>query len=226
MTGTLFIIGTPIGNVKDLTLRAIETLKSLKIIACEDTRDMQRLLREIANQNRIELISFFDQNERQKVPGLIDRLKRGDDMGLCSSRGMPSISDPGFVLIREAIKENIPVKVIPGISSVLTALVASGLPPDKFLFLGFPPRTEIKQKNFFERYRDLDVTLIFFESAQRLSKTLNNLAPLFSGWHIAICRELTKPYEEVIRGTYGEVLAHVSTKPIKGEVTVVLSAKA
>lgn len=232
MSGTLFIIGTPIGNVKDLTFRAIEIIQSLKTIACEDTRDFNRLFGDICSLNpslRVEpnkeLISLYEHNERQKVPELIARLKEGCDIGLCTSRGMPSISDPGYILIRAAIRENIPVKVVPGVSSVLTALVVSGLPPDKFLFLGFPPRTDIKQRHFFERYLDLDVTLIFFESSQRLEKTLKNLEVLFSEWNIAICREMTKPYEEIVKGLYTDVLSQIVGKSMKGEVTVVLSGK-
>lgn len=224
-TGTLFMIGIPIGNANDITLRVKVLLEELTVLACEDTRETSHLLKELGVSSRKEFISIFEHGERFKVPKLIQRLKAGEDIGCVVSRGMPVISDPGYLFLREAIRENIPIKVIPGVSAVTTALVASGLPPDKFLFLGFPPRKDQKQRNFFEKYKDLDVTLIFFESPRRLFKTLKNLEIFFSFWNLAICRELTKPYEEVIRGKYSEVSKELEDKEILGEITVVLSLK-
>ncbi|MBI3016884.1 MAG: hypothetical protein HYY62_02665 [Deltaproteobacteria bacterium] len=150
--GTLYVIGLPIGNVKDLTLRSREILEKIKLFACEDTREFRRLLKELSIPQDQELISFFEHTERIKTPELIQRLNQGEDLGLVVSRGMPLISDPGYVLVREALRENIPLQVIPGVNAVTTALAISGLPCDKFLFLGFPPRKPGKQLHFFEPY--------------------------------------------------------------------------
>src|SRR3989338_721471 len=221
--GTLYVVGLPIGNVKDLTQRSKEVLEKIKVFACEDTREFKRLAKELSLPQEQELISFFEHTERAKTPYLIQRLKEGEDIGLVVSRGMPLISDPGYVLVREALRQNIPLHVIPGVNAGTTALAVSGLPCDKFLFLGFPPRKPGKQLHFFEKYSSLDVTLVFYESPRRLMKTLQNLKPLFGDWAIAICRELTKQHEEVIRGNYTHVLEGLAHKEILGEITVVLS---
>src|SRR3989338_4995756 len=223
--GTLYVVGLSIGNVKDLTQRSKEVLEKVKVFACEDTREFRRLTKELSLSCDPELISFFERTERIKTPQIIQRLKQGEDIGLVVSRVMPLISDPGYVLVRQALRENIPLQVIPGVNAVTTALVFSGLPCDKFLFLGFPPRKPGKQLHFFETYCSLDVTLVFYESPRRLVKTLQNLEPLFGKWQLAICRELTKPYEEVIRGTYTEILKTLNEKEVLGEITVVLSPK-
>lgn len=223
--GTLYVIGLPIGNVKDLTLRVKDILEQLKLFACEDTREFRRFLKELSLPEDQELISFFEHTERIKTSELIQRLKQGEDLGLVVSRGMPLISDPGYVLVREALREHIPLRVIPGVNAVTTALAVSGLPCDKFLFLGFPPRKSGKQLHFFESYSSLDLTLVFYESPRRLLKTLQNLEPLFRDWNIAICRELTKHHEEVIRGKYTEILRGLDEKEILGEITVAISPK-
>lgn len=225
MSGVLYVIGIHIGNPKDVTQRCKEKLSELNTLACEDTRDTSRLLKELDLPQNKKLISIFEHQEKIKMPGLIGLLEQGEDVGLVVSRGMPGISDPGYVLIREAYRKGVPVKVIPGISALTAALVVSGLPSDKFIFLGFPPRKGQKQINFFEKYKDLDVTLIFYESPRRLAETLKNLEALFKDWHIAICRELTKEYEEVIRGMYSEVLSKLEEKEVLGECTVLLSRK-
>ncbi len=223
--GTLYVVGLPIGNVKDLTLRSREILEKIKLFACEDTREFRRLLKELSLPCDQELISFFEHTEKIKTPQLIQRLKQGEDVGFVVSRGMPLISDPGYVLVRQVLRENIPLQVIPGVNAVTTALAVSGLPSDKFLFLGFPPRKPGKQIHFFEKYSSLELTLIFYESPRRLMKTLQNLEPLFGDWNIAICRELTKQHEEVIRGNYAQVLARLENKEVLGELTILLSPK-
>src|SRR3989338_1755807 len=157
--GTLYVVGLSIGNVKDLTQRSKEVLEKVKVFACEDTREFRRLIKELSLSCDPELISFFERTERIKTPQLIQRLKQGEDIGLVVSRGMPLISDPGYVLVRQTFRENIPLQVIPGVNAVTTALVFSGLPCDKFLFLGFPPRKPGKKLHFFETYCSLDVTL-------------------------------------------------------------------
>ncbi|MBI4041748.1 MAG: 16S rRNA (cytidine(1402)-2'-O)-methyltransferase [Deltaproteobacteria bacterium] len=223
-SGTLYIISTPIGDKEDISIHAIEILKQLKVLACEDTRDSQRLLKDlgIAIDGK-RFISYYDEIERQKHPVLIDHLKQGMDLGLLSSRGTPLISDPGYVLIRKAIEEKIPLKVLPGPSAFMVALIYSGLAPDKFIFLGFPPRKKNKQYVFFEKFSKLGVTLIFYESPRRLKKTFENIFPLFSGWQICLGRELTKTHQEIVRGTLEEVMKNYDVDGILGEITIVLS---
>lgn len=225
MAATLYIISTPIGNSSDITLRAKEYLEKLKFFACEDTRDFTRLLRELDIPLNKTLFSCFEHNEKKQISRIIELLKRGEDVALVSSRGTPLISDPGYILTRTATNEQIRVVSIPGATSVMTALVASGLPTDKFVFLGFPPRRPGEQRRFFEKFSDLDLTIIFFESSHRFYKTLKNIEPLFHDAYLAICRELTKPYEEILRGKYQDVLTSVSGKRLFGELTLLLSKK-
>ena len=226
MGGKLYIIAAPIGNPKDITDRAKEMLGQLTFLACEDTRTAKRQLQtwQIPCEHK-RFISLFEHNERQRVSLLLDVLRQGQDVGLLVSRGTPMISDPGYILTREAIEAGMEIKALPGPSACISALLVSGLPSDKFLFLGFPPRKEGQQRRFFEKYKDLDLTLIFYESPRRVLKTLTRLEPVFSNWNMAVCRELNKPYEEIIRGRLSDVLNHIKDKKILGEITVVLAKK-
>ncbi|HBQ20466.1 MAG: 16S rRNA (cytidine(1402)-2'-O)-methyltransferase [Deltaproteobacteria bacterium GWA2_38_16] len=224
-SGTLYVIGLPIGNLKDISHHAQEVLQKLNILACEDTRHAFQLLKDLNLPHNKKLISLYKDNEQRRVPILLKLLKEGNDIGLIVSRGMPLISDPGYVCIREIIQQNIPLHILPGPSACTAALAISGLPPDKFVFLGFPPRKPGKQKNFFEKYAKLEITLIFYESPRRIDKTLHNLEPLFGTWNIAICRELTKIHEEVIRGNYSETLNSLKEKKWLGEMTILISPK-
>lgn len=223
MTGTLYVISGPIGDVRDISDKAKEHLASLNTLVCEDTRLASRLLKASGIETQKRLIALFEHNERARVEGVLKLLRAGEDVGLIVSAGTPMISDPGYVLVREAIRQEIPVQVVPGPTALIAALLFSGLPPDKFIFLGFPPRKEGKQVNFFKKYAALDLTLIFYESPRRLVKTLTNLLSLFETWQLAVCREMTKPHEEIIRGLYGEVLSKLQEKEVLGEITVVLS---
>lgn len=225
MPGTLYLISTPIGNTLDISSRAKEYLTKLKFFACEDTRDFTRLLRELDIPSDKNLFSCFEYNERKQVSKIIDLLKGGEDVALVSSRGTPLISDPGYILTRTAIDEQIRVVPLPGATSVMAALTASGLPADKFIFLGFPPRRSGEQRRFFEKFSDLDLTIIFFESSYRCYRTLKNIEPLFQDAHLVICRELTKPYEEILRGKYQQVLSDMGDKRLLGELTLLLSKK-
>jgi 16S rRNA (cytidine1402-2'-O)-methyltransferase len=217
----LILVPTPIGNLQDITLRALDALRSARVIAAEDTRAARVLL----DRHHIpvpELISFFDGNEERRVPHLIARLAAGETVVLISQAGTPLVADPGFRLVREALRANILVDALPGPSAVITALAASGLPPTPFLFLGWPPRTHGKRIHFFEPYKDLPATLIFFESPQRVAPTLQAALDALGDRPAAIARELTKLHGEVLRGTISELHGKTCNVPLRGEVTVLI----
>ncbi len=225
MPGTLYLISIPIGNILDVSLRAKHHLEKLNVFACEDTRDFSRLLRELDIPLNKTLVPLFEHNERAQISKLIELLKSGEDVGIVSARGTPLISDPGYLMTRAAIDEGIHVVPLPGATSVMAALVASGLPTDKFVSLGFPPRKKGEQRRFFEKFSDLDLTIVFFESPYRVIKTLKNIEPIFQNAHLAICRELTKPHEEILRGKYLAMITELKDKKILGEVTIIISQK-
>ena len=245
--GTLFIIATSIGNLKDITLRAIEVLQSANYIACEDTRRTGNLLNVIQNtfdklsvnsaknlgdpsqaqdgkKEKPQFLSYYEQNELQRIPEIISLLNNNNDVALVSDAGTPTISDPGFKLVRECIAQGIKVESIPGPSSVLTALTVSGLPTDKFLFLGYPPRKEGHRKKLFADITSMihiiKVTIIVFEAPHRLVKTLGELQESLGDIDIVICRELTKIHEEVRREKISYSLAHFKKVNPKGEFVI------
>jgi len=227
--GTLYLVPTPIGNIADITLRSLRILFSVAIIACEDTRRTGILLDKLVTEfspnpeekRKAQLLSYYDQVEVQKIPYIITLLKNGKDIALVSDAGTPAISDPGFKLIRECIKENIKVVSLPGASSVLTALTVSGLPTDKFQFVGYPPHKPGHRITFFQNIQQslqsLDATVILFEAPHKLIKTLTDLQSVFGDIPIVICRELTKIYEEIRRETISDSLKHFKNKQPKGE---------
>jgi 16S rRNA (cytidine1402-2'-O)-methyltransferase len=220
MSGTLFVVGTPIGNLGDMTRRAAETLAAVDLVAAEDTRRSGRLLDGLGI--RKPLISLFEGNERERTPELVGRLLDGTDIALVTDGGMPSISDPGFRLVRACAAERIDVRVVPGPSAVIAALVASGMPTDRFVFEGFLPR---KQGDRERRLADLATdprTLIVFESPLRVQILLRDLLVAFGDRQIALGRELTKLHEEVMRGSVSQVLSTLGDAELKGEVVVVV----
>jgi 16S rRNA (cytidine1402-2'-O)-methyltransferase len=217
--GKLYVVGTPIGNLKDITFRAIEVLQSVNFIACEDTRRTSILL----NHYKIEgkkLLSYYEPKESVQVPKIIKLLEK-EDVALVTDAGMPSISDPGYKLIRACIEKGIPVEVIPGPSAVLTALVGSGLPTDRFTFVGFLPKKGLN--NFLEELKAYkDSTIIAFESPNRVLKSLEAIKEVY-GENTTVCvaRELTKLHEEYIRGRAVEVLEELNKRgEIKGEIVI------
>lgn len=226
--GILYIVSTPIGNLKDITLRAIEILSTVDYIACEDTRRTGLLLNVILSPKNEEslprLLSYYEQNELQRIPHIVELLKGGSDVALVSDAGTPSISDPGFKLVRECIRQGIKVESIPGPSSVITALVVSGLPTDKFLFIGYPPRKEGHRKKLFTDITAMvhivKITVIMFEAPHRLLKTLQEMLDTFGDIDIVICRELTKIHEEVRREKISQSLAHFAKVAPKGEFVI------
>lgn len=221
MFGKLFVVSTPIGNLEDITLRAINVLKGCDVIACEDTRTTKKLLARYGIETN--LTSYHEYNEVEKSQKLLEELKEGKDVALVSDAGTPSVSDPGWRLINLSIENNIEIVPIPGPSAILSALVVSGLPTDSFLFLGFFPKTVGKKKELLKNVKDYPCTLIFYESARRLPGTLSVLLEILGDRGICVAREMTKLYEEAIRGSVSEVISVLSERDsVKGEVTVVL----
>lgn len=222
MNGKLYIVSTPIGNLKDITLRALETLEAVDFILCEDTRITSRLL----NHYNIfkKLISFNAVSEKKKIPNVIDRIKSGDNCALVSDAGTPAISDPGVRLVSEAIKEQIDVVPIPGTSAVITALTISGLPTDSFIFEGFLPQKKGRQKKLKDLAEEKR-TIILYESTYRIKKLVDELNEYMPERYVVVCRELTKKFEETWRGFPNEIKDVIDEKISKGEFVVVISPK-
>ncbi len=218
--GILYICGTPIGNLEDITLRALRILKKVELIAAEDTRRTKKLLNHY--QIDTKATSYHEYNKFKKAPYLVEILKNGQDIALVSDAGMPGISDPGYVLIDLALKSNIIIIPIPGVSALITALVVSGLPIDKFVFEGFLPRKIKERKRYFRSIENEERTVIFYETPHRLKRALKDMLEVWGDRKIVIARELTKIFEEIIRGKLSQVLTEISTKEIKGEITLVV----
>ena len=220
---TLYIVPTPIGNLEDITLRALRVLREVSLIAAEDTRTTRVLLDHYAIAT--PMTSYHEHNKLTKLDVLLDALATGD-VALVSDAGMPGISDPGYELIREALARDIPVVALPGPSAVVTALVASGLPTDRFLFVGFLPRRKKALHAALAALANEPATIIAYESPNRLVATLQAILDVLGDRPVAVGRELTKLYEEVRRGPASEVLAHYAENPPKGEITLVIGGAA
>jgi 16S rRNA (cytidine1402-2'-O)-methyltransferase len=218
--GRLYVVGTPVGNLEDITLRALRILGEVEAIACEDTRQTVKILNRFGLKK--PLISYFQPKEGRRIPEIIGLLKAGRDVALVSDAGTPGISDPGFPLIREALKEAIPVVPIPGPSAVTTALSAAGLPTHRFLFVGFPPPKKTGLRKFLEALRDEKATLVFFLPTRRIPEFLEAVRELLGDRRVVIARELTKIHEEFIRGKAGELAGRLGQKILKGEATVLV----
>jgi len=218
--GILYICGTPIGNLEDITIRALKILKEVKLIAAEDTRHTKKLL--IHYQINTKVTSYHEYNKFKKAPYLVEILKNGQDIALVSDAGMPGISDPGYVLINLALNNNIKIIPVPGVSALITALVVSGLPTDKFVFEGFLSRKIKERKRYFKSIENEERTIIFYEAPHRLKRTLKDMLDVWGERKIVIARELTKKYEEIIRGNLSQVITEINTKEIKGEITLVV----
>lgn len=217
------MVSTPIGNLEDLSPRARRALAEADLIACEDTRHTGRLLTHLGL--RKSLVSLHEHNERQRLPRLLADLERGLTVALASDAGTPLLSDPGFVLVREAAARGIVVEAIPGASAALAALVVSGLPPYPFTFAGFPPFREGKRKSFYRDLGNLGHTLVVFESPHRLLASLADAEAELGDRPAAVARELTKLHEETLRGPLSSLRATLSARPsLKGEFVVVIGA--
>lgn len=225
-SGTLTLVAAPIGNLSDMTPRAVEALKSATCIACEDTRVTGKLLSKLEIKYEAQLVSYREENESYMAGELADRMEAGEDIVLIADAGTPAISDPGFRLVRECRKRGLPVTTAPGVSAVITALSLSGLPSDGFLYVGFLPPKSAARKRFFDGHQEFEYTIVVYESCHRIGKFLNDLVnTLGADRCISVCRELTKLHETVHTGTAGDVRDRVAKGSQKGEF-VVLIAKA
>lgn len=222
--GNLFLVSTPIGNLGDITLRALEILKSVDLIVCEDTRVFGKLAK--AYQIEKRLVPINDFNEQARVSQVLGELTGGRDVALVSDAGTPLISDPGYKLVREAINRGIKIESIPGPSAVIAALTVSGKPPDKFLFLGYLPKKQGRRKqilaNVSSMVQTIKLTIIIYESPYRLHETLTDVKEVFGDTEIVVCRELTKMHEEVRREKVSDSIGHFSQIIPKGEFTILI----
>ena len=223
MSGRLYLVSTPIGNLEDITFRALRILKEVDLIAAEDTRHTLNLLNHF--EIRKPLTSYHDHNKHIKTPQLIRQLQDGKNIALVSDAGTPGISDPGYHLIQQAINEKIPITPIPGVTALTAALSVSGLPTDSFLFLGFLPRKTVARQKVLEKLKDLNCTLVFYESPYRIQALLEDISTVFGNRQISLARELTKKFEEILRGPVNEILSQIPQKTIKGEFTVIIEGK-
>jgi len=227
----LYVISTPIGNLEDITLRALNMLFSMDYILCEDTRKTLTLLKHFQKEGFVipKLISYFEENEYKRIPEIISDLKEGKEIGLVSNAGTPTISDPGFKLVRQCVSENIKIVPIPGASSVIAALSASGLPTDKFLFIGFPSNKKITREKLFSETKfsleKLSSTVIFFEAPFRIIESLESLLSVFGDIEIVVAREITKVFEEFKSGKISEIISYYKQKGVKGEFVVIFNLK-
>lgn len=222
INGRLYLVPTPIGNLDDMTFRAIKVLREVDLIAAEDTRHTRQLL----NHFEIDtpMISFHEHNTEQRIPQLLERLNHGESIAQCSDAGMPSISDPGKELVAACVQANIPVIPLPGANAGLTALIASGLVPQPFYFYGFLERKTSLQQETLAALKDRQETTIFYEAPHRLAKTLQNMVAVIGPERpVVLARELTKRYEEFIRGSLAEVLAWAQTDQVRGEFVILLA---
>ena len=218
----LYVVATPIGNLGDITLRALDVLKLVDLIAAEDTRHSGILLKHY--QIDKPLISYHQHNEAMRTAQLVERLAAGENIALITDAGTPGLSDPGARLVRECIKRELPFTILPGPSSILTALIGSGFSTDKFFFVGFLPNKSGGRERELRAAAARDETTVFFESPHRLMKTLRAAVEILQDRQLCVARELTKKFEEFRRGTASELLARYEAHPPKGEIVLVISA--
>lgn len=218
----LYVVATPIGNLGDITLRAIDVLKSVDLIAAEDTRHSGILLKHFGIKKHF--VSYHEHNEASRTQELVERLARGENVALITDAGSPGVSDPGFRLIRECIRCELPFTIIPGPSAILAALVGSGFAANRFSFGGFLPVKSGQRERELRAAAEHDETTVFFESPYRLIKTLVTCSEVMPDRQLCVARELTKKFEEFRRGTAGDLLSHYQAHPPKGEIVFVISA--
>lgn len=219
--GTLYLVPTPIGNLEDMTYRSVRLLHEADLIASEDTRNTQKLLNHFEVETPQK--SLHEHNYKERIPYLLEQLKIGQSIAQVSDAGMPSISDPGHELVVACIEEGIPVVSVPGPTAGITALIASGLVPQPFLFYGFLPRKKKEQKETLAQLKTQTATLIFYESPYRVSATLENIRVVFGNRQVVLCRELTKIHEEYLRGDIDELLMYLKENQIKGECCLMVA---
>ncbi len=218
--GTLYCVATPLGNPQDITLRAMDILARVELVACEDTRHAGLLLHRLAVEHKPRLVSVFEHNEQRRIPEILRVLEQGMDVALISEAGTPTISDPGYRLVRQCINEGIPVVPVPGPCAVTAALSASGLPTDRFLFLGFPPRKGSRLTRFVRWATQPGLTSVVYLPARRMEEFLGLLEATAPEARVVVAREMTKGWEEFLRGTPGELLEPVRERPNRGAVAL------
>ncbi len=223
MAGTLYLVPTPIGNLGDITQRALDVLAGSEAIACEDTRVSGRLLAYFGIKNK--LISYHDYNEEKRLPRLLDVLQNGGDVSVITDAGSPGLSDPAYRIIRAAIENNITVSPLPGANALIPAVTGSGLPLDRFFFEGFLPQKSGSRKNRLLKLVELEHTLIFYESPHRIAKTVADGLEILGDRNACIARELSKIYEEFIRGKLSEINELLKDRKLKGEIVLVVEGK-
>ncbi len=219
--GRLFVVGTPIGNLEDITLRAIRVLREVDLIACEDPRRTQKLLNHY--QIHTPTISYHDHNEMTRAPELVVRLGEGEKIALVTDAGMPVVSDPGFRLVHLAVRHAIPVVPVPGASAFVAALAASGMPVDKFRFLGFLPGKKAVRRKALEEHKAASKTLVFYEAPHRILEMLRDARDILGDREVVLAREVTKVHEQFLRGTLSGLIGQMRGKPIKGEITLLIA---
>jgi 16S rRNA (cytidine1402-2'-O)-methyltransferase len=224
MVGILYVVATPIGNLEDITLRALRVLKEVNLIAAEDTRHTQKLLGHY--EIRTPLTSYHEHNERTKARPLVERLLQGQNIALVTDAGVPAISDPGYRIIVEAIKAGIQVTPIPGASALTAVLSACGLPTDRFVFEGFLPAKKKQRRDRLEALRGEMRTIVYFEAPHRLLESLRDIHELLGDREVVVAREVSKVYEEFLRGLAGELIDKLSGREIRGELTIVIKGSA
>lgn len=221
MPGTLYVVSTPIGNLEDITYRAVRILGEVSLVACEDTRQTQKLLHRYGISTKA--VSYHDHNEAERTPDLLRRLEAGESVALVSDAGTPLVSDPGYRLLSQAAALGLPISPIPGPSALLSAIAASGLPTDRFLFGGFLPAKEQQRRKALEGYRDREYTLVIYESPHRLEECLTEIAAILNDPPVVVGREMTKLHEEFLRGPASRLAREVASRPsVKGECTLVI----
>ena len=220
MLGTLYLVATPIGNLSDITHRALQVLRDVDLIACEDTRHTQKLLNHYGITTKT--ISYHEQNEQQRAAQLIDQLQQGSSIAVVSDAGTPSISDPGFRLVRAAIENEVPIVPVPGPSALISALIAAGLPTDEFFFAGFLPAKSNARRARLSELQAVPGTLIFYEAPHRLAATLKDAFEILGEREAVVARELTKLHEEIRRGRLSELSDHYGREDPRGEIVVLI----
>ncbi|MCM8777923.1 MAG: 16S rRNA (cytidine(1402)-2'-O)-methyltransferase [Candidatus Omnitrophica bacterium] len=216
----LYIIATPIGNLDDITFRAVDTLKNVDVIFCEDTREALKLLNHLGIKK--PLVSYYRENEKYRLKRAIKFLLEGKNIALICDRGTPGVSDPAYLLVREAYRNNIPVTAVPGPSALTAAISVCGLPADRIVFYGFLPRKKGKKRKIIEELKTRKETIIFYESVHRIKETLAFIKDVFPDREMTVCRELTKKFEEIKTGTVSEIYEYYQDKEMKGEFVIIL----
>jgi 16S rRNA (cytidine1402-2'-O)-methyltransferase len=222
VSGTLYVVATPIGNLEDISARALRVLREVDVVACEDTRRTRALLTHF--EIRTPTVSYYEHNKLARGPQLLRQLREGRSVALVTDAGTPGISDPGFMLVRDARAAGVPVVPVPGASAVAVALSASGVPADRFVFDGFPPVKPGRRLNRLAALRDLDTTVVLYESPHRIQVTLEAIGTVFGEREIVVARELTKQFEEIVRATPAAHRERLVSVGVRGEFTIVIPA--